>query len=196
MSLARLGLDNRFFLLFLCNKYALLQLHNYVTCTLVCMNDSTESLSVLINQIDYTLAPPGPLDNSSLSRLPIIRVYGASSAGQKACVHIHQVYPYFFIEYTAKVTPDSVHRYITKLSLSLNHAIALSLRRNPSKSQYIRAIILVKGVHFYGFHSSYTPFLKIHLVDPALMNRAVTLMQSGTIMRTKFRVFEDRKSVV
>ena len=211
MSLARLGLDNRFFLLFLCNKYALLQLHNYVTCTLVCMNDSTESLSVLINQIDYTLAPPGPLDNSSLSRVPIIRVYGASSAGQKACVHIHQVYPYFFIEYTAKVTPDSgtycsspghtrltlfqlVHRYITKLSLSLNHAIALSLRRNPSKSQYIRAIILVKGVHFYGFHSSYTPFLKIHLVDPALMNRAVTLMQSGTIMRTKFRVFENHLS--
>lgn len=175
------------------------------------MNSSTKSLSVLINQIDYTLAPPGPLDNSSLSRVPIIRIYGASSAGQKACVHIHQVYPYFFIEYTAKLTPDNgtycslsghtrltlfqlVHRYITKLSLSLNHAIALSLKRNPSKSQYIRAIILVKGVHFYGFHSSYTPFLKIHLVDPALMSRAVTLMQSGTIMRTKFRVFESHLS--
>ena len=87
-----------------------------------------------------------------------------------------------------------VHRYITKLSLSLNHAIALSLKRNPSKSQYVRAIILVKGVHFYGFHSSYTPFLKIHLVDPALTNRAVTLMQSGTIMQTKFRVFESHLS--
>ena len=64
-------------------------------------------LSVLINQIDYTLAPPGPLDNSSLSRVPIVRIYGASSTGKKACVHIHQVYPYFFIEYTAKVTPDN-----------------------------------------------------------------------------------------
>ncbi|KAL4069612.1 hypothetical protein V8B97DRAFT_2024397 [Scleroderma yunnanense] len=158
-------------------------------------SSSTESkLSVLINQIDYTLAPPGSLDNSSLHRVPIIRIYGTSSTGQKACVHIHQVYPYFFVEYTAKVTPDNVHQYITKLSLSLNHAIALSLKRNPSKSQYIRAIVLVKGVHFYGFHSSYTPFLKIHLVDPALMNRAVTLMRSGTIMRTKFPVFESHLS--
>ncbi|KAG6332362.1 hypothetical protein ID866_6727 [Astraeus odoratus] len=181
------------------------------------METATESgpaLSVLINQIDYTLAPPGPLDNSSLPRVPIIRVYGASSAGVKACVHIHQVYPYFFIEYTGKLIPDNgtyyfdgrllpmltrqrtVNRYTAKLSLSLNHAIALSLKRNPcsSRAQYIRSIILVKGVHFYGFHSSYTPFLKIHLADPALMNRAVTLMQSGTIMKTKFCVFESHLS--
>ncbi|KAI6031825.1 hypothetical protein BKA83DRAFT_90935 [Pisolithus microcarpus] len=154
---------------------------------------SGSTVSVHINQIDYTLCPPGPLDNSALPRVPVIRIYGASSVGEKACVHIHQVYPYFFIEYNGEMNPDNVNRYITKLSASLDHAIALSLKRNPGL-QYVRAIILVKGVHFYGFHSSYSPFLKIYLVDPALTNRAVTLLQAGTVMRTKFNVFESHLS--
>ena len=172
------------------------------------------SLSVLIHQIDHILAPPGPLDNASLPRVPVIRIYGASSTGEKACLHVHQVYPYFFVEYTGNMTPDhgkpsppvagsslnasrsTVNRYITQLSLSLNHAIALSIKRNPTSpnSQFIRAIILVKGVHFYGFHSSYAPFLKILIADPAIVNRAVTLLQSGTVMHTKFRVYESHLS--
>lgn len=64
------------------------------------------SLSVLINQIDHIMAPPGPLDSASLPRVPMIRIYGASSTGEKACVHVHQVYPYFFIEYPGNVNPD------------------------------------------------------------------------------------------
>ena len=63
---------------------------------------STQSLArirVRINQIDYTLVPPGELDKSSLPRVPVIRIYGPSSTGQTACVHVHQVYPYLFIEY-------------------------------------------------------------------------------------------------
>ncbi|KAF9241374.1 hypothetical protein BU15DRAFT_87282 [Melanogaster broomeanus] len=154
------------------------------------------SLSVLIHQIDHTLAPPGPLDNATLPRVPVIRIYGASSTGEKACLHVHQVYPYFFVEYTGRMTPDHVNRYIAKLSVSLNHAIALSIKRNPHspKSQFIRAVILVKGVHFYGFHSSYTPFLKILVADPAFVNRAVTILQSGTVMHTKLRVYESHLS--
>ncbi|KAI6162197.1 hypothetical protein EDD17DRAFT_1777003 [Pisolithus thermaeus] len=154
---------------------------------------SGSTVSVHINQIDYTLCPPGLLDNSALPRVPVIRIYGASSVGEKACVHIHQVYPYFFIEYNGEMNPNNVNRYITKLSVSLDHAIALSLKRNPG-SQYVRAIILVKGVHFYGFHSSYSPFLKIYLIDPALTNRAITLLQAGSVMRTKFHVFESHLS--
>ncbi|KAI9569796.1 hypothetical protein HD554DRAFT_2087438 [Boletus coccyginus] len=133
------------------------------------------SLSVLINQIDHIMAPPGPLDSASLPRVPMIRIYGTSSTSEKAY---------------------HVNHYIAQLSLSLNHAIALSMKRNPTSpnSQYIRAIILVKGIHFYGFHSSYTPFLKILVADPAIVSRAVTILQSGTVMHTKFRVYESHLS--
>lgn len=64
------------------------------------------TLRVRINQIDYTTVQPGDLDNSSLSCVPVIRVFGNSSTGEKACVHIHQVYPYFFVEYTARLDPN------------------------------------------------------------------------------------------
>ncbi|KAH9835559.1 uncharacterized protein C8Q71DRAFT_709525 [Rhodofomes roseus] len=157
------------------------------------MSSPLSTLRVRVNQIDHILAAPGPLDNSTLPRVPIIRIYGESSTGKKACVHVHQAYPYFFVEYPGKMNPDGVNHYIARLTHSLNHAIAISMKRNPlaPKSQFIRAIVLTKGVHFYGFHASYSPFLKVHIADPSFVNRAVTILQSGTVMKTRFRVYES-----
>ncbi|KAJ7038190.1 hypothetical protein C8F04DRAFT_371528 [Mycena alexandri] len=152
-------------------------------------------LQVQINQIDHYLAPPGPLDNSDLPSVPVIRIYGSSSDDKKCCVHVHQVYPYFFVEYDGKLRRRSVNRYITKLTHSLNHAIVLSLKKDISyKPQFVRGITLVKGIHFYGFHSSYSPFLKVHLANPTFLNRAVTILRSGTVMGTHFRIFESHLS--
>jgi DNA polymerase zeta len=61
------------------------------------------ALRVQLNQLDYTLISPGSLDNSSLPHVPVIRIYGATSIGRKACVHVHQVYPYFFVEYNGRL---------------------------------------------------------------------------------------------
>lgn len=53
-----------------------------------------------IADLDYTMAPPGPLDvqgcqflpaHIPVQKVPVIRIYGANEAGQKTCVHIHQV---------------------------------------------------------------------------------------------------------
>ena len=67
------------------------------------------------------------------------------------------------------------------------------MKRNPHSpnSKFVRAILLVKGVHFYGFHSSYSPFLKIVIIDPAFVTRAVTVLQFGNVMRTRFNVYES-----
>jgi DNA polymerase zeta len=172
------------------------------------------ALRVQINQIDHTLIQPGPLDNSSLPRVPVIRIFGVSSLGKKTCLHVHQVYPYFFVEYKGQLDathgqsfPSSelvhliffpVNRYVTKLTHSLDHAIALSFKRNPlsPNARYLRAVILVKGVHFYGFHSSYSPFLKVLVANPAWISRAVAILQSGAVMGTRFRVFESHLSYV
>ena len=66
---------------------------------------SSGKLRVRINQIDYSLIPPGNLDKSNLPRVPVIRIFGSSSTGQKACVHVHQVYPYLFVDYSGPLTP-------------------------------------------------------------------------------------------
>jgi DNA polymerase zeta len=173
-------------------------------------------LRVRIYDIDWILASPGPLDNSNLRRVPVLRIYGDSSAGLKTCVHVHQVYPYFYVEYPGKLDADSGERtqstipscdivsfrghlsvrvFAAKLHHSLNKAISFSLKHRPNaRHQYVRAVLLVKGVHFYGFHASYSPFLKIYFADPGIVSRCVTLLQCGTVMGTKFRVFESHIS--
>lgn len=74
----------------------------------------------------------------------------------------------------------------------------MSLNRNPKshKSQFIRAILLVKGVHFYGFNSSYSPFLKIQIVDPSYVTRAVAILQSGSVMSTRFHTYESHLTCI
>ena len=85
---------------------------------------------------------------------------------------------------------------MAELTRSLDCAIALSYKKDPlsSKSRFVRAVLLVKGVHFYGFHSSYAPFLKIHMIDPSHLTRAVTLLKSGVVMSKKFNAFESHIS--
>jgi DNA polymerase zeta len=91
-----------------------------------------------------------------------------------------------------------VRQYITTMERSLNHAISVTLKQNPNSptSRHIRAIVLVKGVPFYGFHSGYAPFLKIYLVDPSDLIRLTTLLSSGAIMGTAFKVYEAHLSFV
>jgi DNA polymerase zeta len=74
------------------------------------MNHRTPALEVRITQIDYSLDSPDVLDYTNLLKVPVLRIYGASSVGKKCCLHIHQVYPYFFVEYTGKMNPGSGER--------------------------------------------------------------------------------------
>ena len=67
----------------------------------------SESLAIQITQIDYTLVAPGPLDNATLPLVPVLRIFGPSSTGDKACLHVHQVYPYFYVNYLGSLTPES-----------------------------------------------------------------------------------------
>ena len=71
------------------------------------MDDQEPNLRIRVNQIDYIVEPAGPLDNTALPRVPILRIYGESSVGKKACLHVHQVYPYFFVEYDGQISPDN-----------------------------------------------------------------------------------------
>lgn len=72
------------------------------------MDSSQEpALRVQITNIDHTMVNPSELDNTLLPKAPVIRIFGTSSTGQKACLHVHQVYPYFMVEYLGKTDPDS-----------------------------------------------------------------------------------------
>jgi DNA polymerase zeta len=84
------------------------------------MNHRIPALEVQITQIDYSLDSPSVLDNTNLPKVPVLRIYGASSVGKKCCLHIHQVYPYFFVEYTGKMNPGSGEQRIWIFHASLS----------------------------------------------------------------------------
>ncbi|KAG8828876.1 DNA polymerase zeta [Serendipita sp. 401] len=159
-------------------------------------------LRVRINVIDHIMAEPGPLDDPGNAqgiparRVPVIRIFGDTPTGEKACAHVHQVFPYFYIAYEDSLDPGSVNRYTKRLHFALNAAIAMSLNRNHHTAigQYVRAIILVKGIPFYGFTAQYSPFLKIMLTTPDQVNRAILILQSGSIMGRKMSVYESHLS--
>ncbi|GAA5834931.1 hypothetical protein JCM11251_002064 [Rhodosporidiobolus azoricus] len=136
-----------------------------------------------------------PFSDKPLHAVPVIRVFGATDRGQRACVHIHGVFPYVYIDYKGKdLDPDTVNAYIYKLGRALNHAMTLSFppkNNKKSQTQFISFIVICKGVNFYGYHVGHQPFLKIYGVNPRFTKRLSQLLRSGAIFNTQFDVFED-----
>jgi DNA polymerase zeta len=154
-------------------------------------------LSINLVSIDHYQQKPLPYItqmksqfDQSLFTIPVIRIFGKTNRGQSACLHVHQVYPYFYIQYKGSTNSDEdLNDYISTLEQSITKALSHLLESNFTPT-IIMSIILVKGIQYYGYHSQYELFLKIYLLNPFLMNKVVGLLQSGSIMNTEFQVFE------
>lgn len=85
-----------------------------------------------------------------------------------------------------------VGAYIYRLHLSIDHALAVSYRRDQygDNAKFVARITLVKGVPFYGFHVGYRFFLKIYMFNPVVMTRLADLLHQGVIMKRKFQPYE------
>ncbi|KAK8023998.1 DNA polymerase family B [Apiospora rasikravindrae] len=125
-------------------------------------------------------------------KLPIVRVFGSTETGQKVCAHIHGALPYLYVEYDGSLLPEDVGAYIYRLHLSIDHALAVSYRRNvyAEDPKFVARITLAKGIPFYGFFVGYRFYLKIYMLNPMVMTRLAELLQQGVIMKRKFQPYE------
>ncbi|KAH8882465.1 hypothetical protein GQ53DRAFT_733954 [Thozetella sp. PMI_491] len=141
-------------------------------------------------KLGQDIVKPGRL--SKPPKVPVIRVFGSTETGQKVCAHIHGAFPYLFVDYTGSLEPDDVNAYISRLHLSIDHALAVSYRQDVRRDQprFVARITLVKGIPFYGFHVGYRLYLKIYLFNPVAMTRLADLLQQGLIMNRKFQPYE------
>ncbi|OQE23950.1 hypothetical protein PENFLA_c010G01476 [Penicillium flavigenum] len=162
-----------------------------------------EPFRVRLNCIDHyqttasELDPPLPFrddvsEKDFKPKVPVIRIFGATETGQRVCVHVHGAFPYLYIEYNGSLAPEDVNSAIRTLHLSIDHALAVSFRRNAydRRTAFVAHITLVKGVPFYGYHVGWRFFFKIYLLNPFHMTRLVDLLHQGAVMKRPLQPYE------
>ena len=153
-----------------------------------------DSYQAIPNEFD----PPVPLASAGnhakvRPKVSVIRVFGATETGQKVLMHIHGAFQYTYIEYSGSLIPEDVNIAIRSLHLSIDHALAVSYRKNiyDGRNAYVAHISLVKGIPFYGFHVGYKFYLKIYLLNPMHMTRLADLLREGAVMKRVLQPYES-----
>ncbi|TRY76839.1 hypothetical protein TCAL_14741 [Tigriopus californicus] len=158
-------------------------------------------LSLRIVTLDHYMADPIPgLDpifasdrHYTVRKVPVLRAFGPTPAGQKACLHLHGVFPYLYVPLPAAQTATSSQSsgYAYRLAHSLDHALNLSMGLTASQQQHIYKVQQVSGVPFYGYHPRAHTFLKLFFYHPGLIKRAGDLLQNGAVMGLKIQPHES-----
>ncbi|EFJ43265.1 hypothetical protein VOLCADRAFT_66109 [Volvox carteri f. nagariensis] len=116
---------------------------------------------IQIVSIDYYMAPPIPhidycfssLEGTTVDLVPVIRIFGATPAGQKACIHVHRAFPYFYVPYD-----DSLPSTPQEGNGGGNGGSSASKQR-----QVVHALQLVRGKPFYGYLMDEQLYIKVVL---------------------------------
>ncbi|CAG9795312.1 unnamed protein product [Diatraea saccharalis] len=160
------------------------------------MSISEPQLSVRIVVCDHYLTKPVPgLDitysdfrGADVKQVPVLRIFGPSVDGHKTCLHVHGIFPYFYIPCpTSHPEPQLLYQ----IAASLDKALNIALKQATSTNQHVYKITLVKGLPFYGFHDKYHLYLKVFLYNPNLIKQAVELCGNGAILGQIFQPHES-----
>ena len=131
------------------NWFALLQ---RVKSCYVCHAKKEMMFSVRIVNSDFYLADPiANLDagnskfreDATVSKVPVIRIYGATPSGQKTCLHVHGIFPYIYVPYDGTQPTD---KYLKQFATSVDFAVQVALGRASSSRQHVFEITVVKGM--------------------------------------------------
>lgn len=127
------------------------------------------------------------------NKVPIVRIFGPTSGGQKCCVHLHGVLPYFFVPLpkhlpteSAWVCADAIHRGLER-AMQASMAPAPNSTRTDEETaeerdahRFVFEVCPLTRKNIYGFHQSQI-FLKITAFNPALISRMASLCASGAL---------------
>ncbi|XP_062896817.1 DNA polymerase zeta catalytic subunit isoform X1 [Mobula hypostoma] len=153
-------------------------------------------LAVRIVTADYYMSSPLPgLDvcysefrQAEVTRVPVVRIFGPTPAGQKTCLHLHGTFPYFYVPYDG--CGQQPERHLRQLAFSIDRALNVSLGNPSSSVQHVFRVSLVSGMSFYGFHEKEMQFMKIYLYNPLMVKRVCELLQGGAVMNKSYQPYE------
>ncbi|XP_071956758.1 DNA polymerase zeta catalytic subunit-like [Antedon mediterranea] len=147
-------------------------------------------LSVRIVTADtYMSEPIADLDitysdfrGCDVKRVPVVRVFGATPAGQKTCLHIHGLLPYIYVPYDGP-RPVEDDQYLLQFAISVDKALQVAMNQSiKNQTLHVFKISLVSGIPFYGYYEEEKLFMKIYFCNPLMVKKAVDLLHGGAIM--------------
>jgi len=128
----------------------------------------------------------------NIKKVPIIRVFGSTAAGQKACLNIHGIFPYIYVPFPSGENDGFVYR----LAASLDKAINISMQQGKSNIQHVYKAVKVSGIPMYGYHPRQHTFVKIYFYNPFMVKRAAELLQGGGVMNKILQPHESHTNYV
>ena len=128
------------------------------------------------------------LSNSSIKKVPVLRIFGPTPTGQSTCLHIHGVFPYLYIPLPAGVDPSPY--WIGELSKSIDFAINKGLATTNSTSLHVYDIKIITAKPFYGYHPTKRLFLQIFLYNPLHVRMLADILLTGAVMKTPLQPHE------
>jgi DNA polymerase zeta len=168
---------------------------------------SQGDLRIQLNTYDYYQSTPTVLDRIhplnhdeyTYYHVPIVRIFGSLTTGNRTIGHIHGVFPYIYVPYD--------NQDCFKFHLKIENAVVQSLNRNKDNKKdtnkdhdddkilkYIANVSICKGVPFYGFHVGYRAFYKISLLNPSYSKRVADILRGGDTGRS-YDVYESHISI-
>ncbi|RWS29543.1 hypothetical protein B4U80_09736, partial [Leptotrombidium deliense] len=152
--------------------------------------------------VDYCLVKPNSTFDDVYSEfceretslVPVIRIFGITRQGKKGCLHVHGYYPYLSIPFDPE-RHINVVAFKKKLAEEFNKLLSSTntnyFRTRSSKAyNYVYRIETIKGIPFYGYHSMERTFLRIYFYNPASVEKAKTLLETGKVMNTVIQTYE------
>uniref|UniRef100_A0A8D0DBP9 DNA polymerase zeta catalytic subunit n=1 Tax=Sander lucioperca TaxID=283035 RepID=A0A8D0DBP9_SANLU len=125
---------------------------------------------------------------SEVKKVPVVRIFGATPAGQKTCLHLHGVFPYIYVPYDGY--GQQPERYLRQVAFSTDRALNVAMGNPASSVQHVFKVVLVSGMPFYGYHAKEKHFMKIYLYNPQMVKRVCELLQSGAVMNKSYQPHE------
>lgn len=152
--------------------------------------------SLRIVTVDYYQSSPLPGFDVSYSdfrgcevkQVPVIRIFGTTPKGQKACLHVHGVFPYISLPFDGGGY-EKPEKFMQQLVLSIDKALNMTVGTS-THVQHVYKISLISGIPFYGYHEKEQKFLRIFFYNPFDIKKTVDLLQSGAIMNQIMQPYE------
>ncbi|KAI9912256.1 hypothetical protein PsorP6_009333 [Peronosclerospora sorghi] len=174
------------------------------------MDDTdAEELRVEVVVVDYYMSKPLPLNAieklppspcyARAHAVPVVRIFGATPAGQKTLVHIHGIFPYFYFRaetHAAFDDPERLRSFLPQLAKEIEAAHDSNQpQRQKDKATWscgklIAKMLIVQGTPFYGYHATSKLFVQIFLYDPLAVKAVVHVLESGCLGGVRFQPYE------